>query len=317
MVQKTAFDVFPAAVAPSSTDRGGPSRGRPGAWWASLALVAALVGCASGKGSGEDDVGDGGDGADVPADARFLTDVFTWACQEADSGVLYQGVFGQTVSLEYAPGAIKSLDLPSPGSCSADLDMFPRSAGDGALDVPELSSSPRWETDEEAGVMDRLGRGFYRDDVFPGVRSCVDIEDVLGSGARLVDAGVLSGATAPAPLTVPTVQYEGLAGGGGAGSVIAFGDEITATWDDEGWDETWLQISREKEGVAFESATCNATGSTEFTIDEGAWGLLTESLEVQQNSLYVGHQRTERSTADDGTDILTITRAIAVAVVAD
>lgn len=275
------------------------------------AVLALLAGCASGSGDGEGKVGEGADGASAPPDARFLTDVYTWTCRSTVDDSVYQGVYGQSLSLEYAPGAVTSLDLPPAGDCQGDLDMRPRSAGDGGLDIPGLGDSPRWESDTEAGVMDRQGRGYYRDEVFPGERTCLDIEEVLGQGALLTEAGVLTGVRAPVPAGVPAVDYGDL-----EGRSISFGDELTVSWDDQDWDQSWIQLAREKEGVAFESATCNTTGMTSFTLGAGAWGLLTEELEVQQNALYIGFQRSERTTLD-GTEVVAITRAVAVAAVAE
>lgn len=285
------------------------SRCRP----ALLGVLVPMVGaCISGKGSAEGLTDDDGDGSAVVADARFLTDVYTWTCQESDGSDLYQGIFGQSYSLEYAPGAVTSLELPSPGTCIDDLNMRPLTAGDGGLDVPDMGDRPRWEALDNQGVMDRLGRGFYRDDVFPGERTCLAIDEVLGGGARLTEAGVLTGVQAPAPVEVPTVSFEGLSGDG-----IVFGDEITVSWAESDWDEVWISLAREREGVAFESATCNASDRTSFTIGAESWALMTEELEVQQNVLYIGFQRSEWSTTEDGLEVLSTTRAIAIATVSE
>jgi len=89
------------------------------------------------------------------------------------------------------------------------------------------------------------------------------------------------------------------------------------SWGDHGWDEVWVQIAREREGVAWESATCNGSGATELSLKDEAWGLLDPELDVEQNSLYVGFQRSDTFIADDGSAVQTVTRAVAVALVQD
>ncbi len=294
----------------------GNPAGIPGGIPAAIASLALLAACGSGKGEADGDGVGIGDGDGEIADARFLSDVFTWTCQENDGGATFQGVFGQVISLEYAPGAIDAHTLPDPGACAAGVDMFPRSAGDGALDLPGVSGDPGWVGGGEDGVLQKAGRGFYRDDVFPGVRSCLNITEVLGAGTELIEAGALTGAITPEPVEVPVVEYAGLSTDGGL-EVIRFGDEITVSWGDHAWDEVWVQIAREREGVAWESATCNGTGATEIELGDAAWGLLDPDLEVEQNSLYVGFQRSDRVTAEDGSSVQTVTRAVAVALVQD
>jgi len=90
-----------------------------------------------------------------------------------------------------------------------------------------------------------------------------------------------------------------------------------ASWEENDWDEVWVQIRREREGEAWESVTCNATGDSSFSLNEEIWGLLDESLNVERNNLYVSFQRSAEQELDSGDVGLGLTRAMAVAVVQD
>jgi hypothetical protein len=281
----------------------------------SMALTLALSGCASGKGELE---GEGGEGGSVVTDARLLADLYTWQCQEGDFGRQYQGVFGQVVSLEYAPDSLRSLDLPGVGDCVAGLDMFPIDAGADGIEIPGLTGAPRWQTPSNEGVLDEVGLGFYRDDVYPGARTCLDVEELLGSGTTLADAGPLTGAGSPKAKPVPDIDYSGLTVDEVTGAqTLDWGAAIDIAWDEHEWEQVWVQIRRERNGEAYESVTCNATGRDGFAIGDEVWGLMTEDLAVEQNNLYVAFQSSKVDELDDGTSIQSTARAMAVALVND
>ena len=112
------------------------------------------LGCGSGKSEGES-LGGGPE-----TDARLISDVRTWRCQNQSESTNFDGVYAQVVTLEYAPDALQTLSLPTLGGCSADLDMFPDGAGDGGSDIPTLSEEPTWETAIDNGHLSELGDGF-------------------------------------------------------------------------------------------------------------------------------------------------------------
>lgn len=273
-----------------------------------IALVGAATACGSGKVDG-DEAAAGTDSTTPTADARLIADVYTWNCVDQTTGDRFQGAFGQVVTLEHAPAAVERLALPPVGQCDSSLDMFPIDAGVDATDVPGLSDEPDWESDVAEGSLERLNTGFYRDDVFPSTRTCYTMDEVMGGGTRLTAAGDLTGAATPAPAEAPNVDYAFDSSAG-----IDFGDTVDVTWDSHAWDEVWVQVRREREGEAWETVTCNATGLGGFTLDGAVWSLMDESLDVQQNNLYVGFQSASTDSST-GADVATVTRAIAVAVI--
>jgi len=282
-----------------------------------LSIMLALSACASGKGELEgDDVG--GDGGVVITDARLISDVLTWTCQEGDGGALYQGVFGQVVTLEHAPDSLRSLELPDKGDCTYGLDMFPANAGALATDIADLTGNPTWETDSVSGTLSHQGAGYYRDDVFPSARTCQEVSEVAGGGIRLTNAGGFTGAASPEPEEVPEVAFDGLSEDPTTGAeYLAWGTELVTSWGEHDWEEVWVQIRREREGEAWESVTCNATGMDSLTLDDQVWDLMDESLEVDQNNVYVAFQSSNKKTMDDRSTIQATTRTLAVAVVND
>lgn len=275
-----------------------------------LGLLGALVavGCSSGTVESDKDNDGGGTFSGSVVDARLLADVYTWNCVDPSVGTPYQGAFGQEASLEYAPGGITALELPEVGACTAGLDMFPDDAGSDAIDIPGMTDDPEWESDVDDGTLRKIGTGFYYDDVYPDVRTCYSTDEIMAGGVTLVDAGPLTGAATPPPNAAPTVTFSS------AGSSMDFGDEVTMEWGSHLWEEVFVQVRREKEGEAWETVTCNATGLDGFTIDTEIWSLMDERIDVQQNNLYVGFQTVDRSVVS-GEEIQVATRAIAVAVV--
>ncbi|MDP2311800.1 MAG: hypothetical protein Q8P41_02775 [Pseudomonadota bacterium] len=250
-------------------------------------------------------------GGGAPADARLYADIYTWECEDA-SAALYEGVFGYKLSLEYAPDALEDRDLPSSG-CTRGLDIFPADAGSDGLDIPDVTS-PDWATAESSGTLSRVTEGFYYDDVFDNRSSCTNVDELLSDGTALSNAGVFSGATAPVPGTLEDVELEGEVD---EETGIPFGTEVTATWNASGWDSSWVQIRREKDGALVESVTCTTDGQESFTVDDDVWSLLSDALEADVTNLYVAFQVDGGSTTSDGQEITTSTRAMHVAVVQD
>jgi hypothetical protein len=252
-------------------------------------------------------------GGGAPPDARFIADVYTWECQDAEGGGdLYEGVFAYDVSLEYSPDGLAERDLPASG-CTRGLDIFPADAGSGGMDIPDVDE-PTWANEGMSGVLSRESDGFYHDDVFQNQSGCTPAEDLLGDGTTLAAAGVFNGASAPAPGTLADVSIDGDLD---EESGIPFGSQVTATWDASGWDNSWVQIRREKDGGLIESVTCNTDGSESFTVDDDVWSLLSEDLAVDVTNLYVAVQTEGESSTSDGQEILTYTRAMHVAVIQD
>ncbi|MFZ5480031.1 MAG: hypothetical protein ACOZNI_24920 [Myxococcota bacterium] len=271
-----------------------------------LLLVAILI-----AGCKDKSIGLGGGS---PDDARLIADLYTWTCEGGDTGSIddnYEGAFSYEVSLEYAPDGLVNRDLPSDGSCSIGLDLFPADAGASAVDLSD--ADPTWSNGDEGGALDRSSTGFYADDVFQNQRTCKSAEELLGEGTTLADAGVFSGATTPSPETydgVDVSNYDEVAG-------LTFGDEVDVSWRAEGWDATWLQIRRESGGSLQEAVTCNATGQETYTIDDDVWSLFNAYIEADVTNLYVGVQKSKVVEGSDGQKIETITRVMHSLVVDD
>jgi hypothetical protein len=244
-------------------------------------------------------------------DARFVADVYTWECQ-AHGQDNWEGVFAFTVALEVAPDALVPRSLPAAGGCSADLSMFGADPNSELQNIPEVSDEPRWETDLDSGELSNVTEGWYFDQVFENVHNCQTADELLVGGTRLTGAGSLTGAVTPDPgviydvSLVSTTDYEETG--------FVFGEEIEVDWDVEGWDEAWIQVRRERDGEAWEYATCNTTGLDGFVIDDGVWGLMTEELSGVTNNVYVAFQNHRMTTMEDGQKVEVATRAMHVAV---
>jgi hypothetical protein len=272
---------------------------------------ALIVGCNIGKTQiGTTDTGDGGEGSGSDKDARIIADVFTWQCTAA--GDLYPGVFAHMVSMEYAPDGLRSLELPAAGECTYGLDMFPSSAGENASGLASILGSPSWANDNYTGSLELMSTGFWLDDVLEDTHSCEEVDQRLQGGTEVQQAGALTGATTPEPAEMPLVDYDGF------DSILDWGDEATASWDDDHeWSQVWVQIRREVDGEAWESVTCNATGSGSFTIDNNVWDLFDGKLSVDRNNIYIAFQNATTTTTDAGLKVDTLTRSIDIAVVSD
>jgi hypothetical protein len=272
----------------------------------SLVRIAALVALASACNRGKTALGGG-----TAKDARLISSVYTWECVNNNDGALYQGAFSQDVRLEFAPDALRSFEMPAEGDCATGLDLIPTDAGDGGQALPELEDEPRWTTDIASGELSDLGAGFYYDSVLENVHSCQEVNQILDGGTTLSEAGLLDGVATPEPAAMPEVALSGDYESG-----IPWGTELEATWDAEhAWDSVWVQVRRERDGEAWESVTCNATGLDAFTIGDAVWAEMTESLTVDANNLYVGFERTKTRETADGLKVDAITRAMAVTVV--
>ncbi len=290
-----------------------------------MMATGALFAC-SGDKSDDDDDDDGS--STTPYDARLLSDVYAWECVDPastgttatgtqDEDEYYLGVFSQVVTLEHAPNALAAISLPSPGGCTAELDLFPESAGSGGADLDGVDA-PEWTTEVDRGVLKEESTGFWRDNVLDNVHSCGPVEDTLAGGTELVEAGSLTGVTAPEPAEVPFVTFDGMTYHESTDTYsFEWGDAVTASWDSHSWEEVWVQIRREREGEAWESVVCNVTGDSSFTLDEAIWDLMDETLEVERNNIYVAFQRSSEVTTSDGLLVKTATRSMAVGVIAD
>lgn len=273
---------------------------RPG-----VLLVALLTGCGTksvGLGLGE------------APDARLTADLYTWPCQDSDTGTsdvnVWEGVFSYNLTLEYAPDGLVDRQFPTTG-CSLTTDAFPVDAGSGGVDIPGVSE-PGWSNGDLYGTMPRTNPGFYYKPVFANQRSCQEASDLLGEGTLLTDAGTFTNARTPAPGLYEGVEITGKVD---TQTGIQFGDTVTVEWRAKDWSQSWVQLRREKGGQVMQAVTCNTDGMSAFTVDDAVWSMMSDALEVDVTNLYVVVQNSAQETMPDGQIIETSTRAMHVAVV--
>ena len=267
----------------------------------SLVGFAFLLPLGGGCSSGEVDLGGGPE-----PDSRLTADIVTWECQDNEGG-FSEGTYGFTLALEYAPDRLEDRALPDLGDCEANLSMFAVDAGNAGADIPGLDSKmPSWVTSTRSGTFEEEGPGFYYDDVLGNSHLCDSPADVVTSGVMLQTAADLSGVTTPPAGELDAVIVEE--------ESPAFGDTIHLRWVAEDWDETWIQIRMEREGQAWGTATCNASGTNEFVVDDEGWDTLSDVPNVEYIKLYVGFQNTENKETEAGLKVETITRVVHVEV---
>lgn len=265
-------------------------------------LVLALPGCQI--------LGGQGLGGGPEMDARFIADIYTWQCESGEEQ--YEGVFAFDLSLEYAPDALAPRTLPGAGGCAYGLSMFGMDTNSVGVDIPDLADNPGWETITMTGELKREGEGFYYDDVFENEHTCHRAGELLEGGSELQDAGALSGVITPEPGDLADVTLTGTMD---QEAGFPWGEDIQIRWEASGWDQAWVQVRRERDGEAWETVTCNATGLDSFTIGDDVWGLLSEDLPVTTNNVYVGFQAKDEVPTGDGQRVEVYTRAMHVAVV--
>ncbi len=247
-------------------------------------------------------------------DARLYADIYTWNCQQQDTGggVLeeWQGVYAYNVTLEYAPDALVDRSVPETG-CSDSLDIFPVDAGAGGHD---LTTAPGWYNNADySGTLSKDATGFYSANVFANAHSCVYPDDLMGDGTSISDADVFSGASTPAPGTVSSVDD----GTDGTNTGLTFGQDVSLSWEAAGWDESWVQIRREKGGELIQGLTCRTSGTSSFEIDASIWAQMSDALEVDYTNVYIGFGKYDSTITSGGQEIQTWTREMHTAVVQD
>lgn len=244
-------------------------------------------------------------GQGVGSDARLTSDAYTWDCSDFGS-YDWMGVLGFDITLEFVPDSLPPRDLPAPGSCAYGLSMFAKDALVSGTSIPDSSDSPGWRTIADEGYLDPVLDGLWIADVFDNVLSCSPVGDIIAGGVQLYDAGALDGTTSPVAGEVVDVNVTD----GSWGSGIPFGEDLDVTWEASGWDETFVQVRRERIGVAIETITCNTTGVSEFQVTSETWDLFDDTIDVDHNFLYVGFQNVDTIENDYGHGIEVASRAL-------
>lgn len=255
-----------------------------------------------------DDSGDI-DFSGVEGDARLTADIYTWECTDLNDE-LWEGVYAFTVALEFAPDSVQDRELPEPGNCTADLSMFPMDAGNAGSRLPGEEQDPSWKTTTNDGSLENLATGFWYDNAMGENHSCYMPQEIVTSGIKLEDAGMLSGASTPTAGELGGVTLSKELQGG-----LTFGEDVEVSWEASDWDETWIQIRMEREGQSWGTVTCNASGYESFNVDNKVWSKLNGNLNVEYINLYVGFQNRGSFESEEGVKVETLTRAIHVEVV--
>jgi hypothetical protein len=244
-------------------------------------------------------------GVEQGADARLTADLYTWDCTNEESD--WMGVLGFDIALEFVPDNLNSRALPPVGSCAYAIDMFALDALQSGDDLPGATGMPTWSTDAMTGDFMEVGPGLWFSDVFRNVLSCDDSASVITSGVEVQDAGVFSGMTSPTAgeITSITSNNSSLAG-------FPFGELVELDWEASGWDETFVQLRRERNGVAYEVVTCNTSGLSAFTINDSTWEMLNPEIVADTNLLYVGFQNRLEEVTEYGQELELVARALHV-----
>ncbi len=276
-----------------------------------LAIVLVAMGLGPGCG-GKFELGSG----NAP-DARLTADIMTWPCtgngEDSNNDGVYEGVYGFTIALEFAPDGLANRDLPAEGTCLDDLSMFAADAGQSGTEIPGThGADAAWATSTRSGTLAVESPGFYYDDVLGNQHSCATPAEMVTSGIQVQNAGVVNGLATPGAGEVTWVELEEGDGGG-----LVFGDDIRVDWESVDWDEIWVQVRQERGGDLWDSVTCNATGDNGFDIDSRVWDKLDSALNVDQINLYVGFQNNERDMTDAGLKLRSSTRVVHVEVLQD
>lgn len=243
-----------------------------------------------------------------PITARFAADAVLQDCYWG--GEHWVGVQSLNLTLEHRLDGAVSRELPAPGTCTSDVELYAEQSLDGGDPVPGLASRPAWEVQEERGRLPVLVPGLWHGGVFSSPERCGTLDESVGAGVELTDAGTLSGLMTPAvePFLEPTidgVRFEAHEG-------VDTGDVAELAWQAEGWDAAFVQIWREHEGEVREIITCGVSG-TAFTIDDTAWDVANDSLIAESNRVVLGVVREDIETLDSGeARVLLTTRALHV-----
>jgi hypothetical protein len=251
----------------------------------------AFLGCAPGPSA---------DGSGPEPDARLLRHIHTLGCRDGTERFL--GVAYEEISFELAPDALEPLELPAPGTCATDAELFPIDAGPGGGN-DDLAAEVVWAGPISSGTLKRRSTGFWASFEAGTQLTCVGATDV--GGVELVDAKAYSGIGTPSPPSDGNVPPVASVSDG-----IEFGESVELTFEAPGWDQVWVQLRRVRNVETWETVTCNVTDDDGFALGPEHWSEMTESLSVDENELLVVFEMSRTETLEDGQEMETVTRSI-------
>lgn len=245
-----------------------------------------------------------------PLTARFAADAYLQDCDW--SGDYWFGVETLKLTLEHDLDGHRQRALPATGTCVDGLRLFAEEELQSGDELPGLFGRPLWEGPLGSGSLRDVVPGLWHADAFHSPDRCGTIEESLGEGMGLTEAGIMSGVDTPSPggLTVATadgVRFSDHPRG------VQVGDEVRLAWEADGWDDVFVQVRRLHDGEARQTITCGAAGLASFTLGDDVWDLVNDAVFAQETQVYVGFQREAEIELPDGSARATVvTRAIHV-----
>ncbi|MFT7519920.1 MAG: hypothetical protein ACI9MC_002064 [Kiritimatiellia bacterium] len=234
--------------------------------------------------------------------ATLLTSTCSWNGQE------YLGVADFRVALEYTPTKLANRELPAVGTCNKQTYLFAEEAPiSGGADIPKLDGAPAWSAQRHSGSLTNTEPGLYFDDVLgdaPG--GCATPEEVVTEGVQLDHAGLFSGVVSPTPSPLGIVKIDGVRDDQWSGEV-GYGKAMTVSWDENSWDETFVQVRQINGLNVLDVVTCNTTGTTSLAMDSAFWSDV-DNMGTTKLEVYVGFQNIDAVQGTKGEALQTITR---------
>jgi len=258
--------------------------------WRTGVLLPLLGGCALLTGETDTDTD-----PPPPVTARLVADAWIQDCRWNEEDWL--GVESLTITLHHRLPELPEQTLPAPGTCVTGLELFAEEAVPRGDDLPGLDGRPRYDSPEASGQLAPLTPGLWHSSAFVAPERCGTLDESVGPGVSLTDAGVLTGLGTPATGTWTTAAVDG--GRFIDASPVSLGQTATLTWDAQEWDSAFVQIRREHEGEVREVITCGAQGGS-FTLDDTAWSQANAALLADDNRVVLGLVRQELVETVDG-----------------
>ena len=244
-----------------------------------------------------------------PLTVQFVADAYLQDCDW--SGDFWLGVESLELTLEHDLDGHRAVELPAPGTCVDGLELFSADALQSGDDLPGLFARPLWEGPLGSGSLKDIVPGLWHADAFHSPDRCGTLDESLGEGVALTEAGVVSGLASPVHGSLAAVTADGERFTDHA--PVQVGDTVELAWEADGWDETFVQVRRLHDGEARQTITCGVSSEGGFTVDDTVWDLVNDAVFAQDTQIYVGLVRRSEVELEDGSARATVlTRAMHV-----
>jgi hypothetical protein len=258
-----------------------------------------LLGCAG----GEADT----DLAPPPLAARYVADAVLRDCTW--SGERWYGVRQLALTLEHDLDGLDLRELPPPGACTEGVELYAEEAFIEGDPLPDGADRPRWSGPPGGGVLPEVLPGLWHATAFTAPERCGTLEQTVGGGFSLDEAGPFTGIATPPSLTLPEATADGVRFGDR--DPVSVGESVDLAWEADGVDVAFVQIRRLHEGQIRQTITCTPSEPGRFTLDDTAWDLADDGILAGQTAVRLGLSRRVEQTLDDGSArVLVRTRAL-------